>query len=319
MDGEGQEAENQSWDVRIARQRKRLPEDEYRAALARGEIQREDLTANIIRGDALIERIQKESGHREVMLAFSAGKDSIAAYLAIRKKFDRVVCYHMYGIPDLEFVEEGLRYFERELGVSIIRLPHPSLYLQLHHNIFQPPYRVPILQAANLGQYDHDYLRELVIEEARLPANSWIATGLRAYDNTMRRMAIVTHGPINRRSHTFWPIWDWRKQEVVDTIWAAQLHLPVDYDLFGRTFDGICAEDLLPIKQHYPRDYERILEWFPLADLELFRLEKFGTRDIWHLASKGRGQSPEDRRSKRAGHQAKARRLRAVRTLSAGG
>jgi hypothetical protein len=311
---EGEEPEER-WDVRIARHRQghRLPEAEYRAALARGEIERVDATAKIIRGDALIAKIQKECGHRECMLAFSCGKDSIAAYLAIRKKFDRVVPYFMYGIPDLEFVEESLRYYEREMfDEPIIRMPHPSFYMQLHHCIFQPPDRVPLLHAAKLGQYDHDYMRSLVIEEAKLPLNTMIATGLRAYDNTMRRMALVTYGPINRKSATFWPVWDMRKQDVIDTIKAAKLHLPVDYDLFGRTFDGICAEDLIPIKKHFPRDYQRILEWFPLADIELFRLERYGTREIWSLATGGRGQHSEDRRPERAQAQAEAQGLRAA-------
>jgi hypothetical protein len=27
------------------------------------------------------------------------------------------------------------------------------------------------------------------------------------------------------------------------------------------------------LRERFPRDYDRILEWFPLADLELFRRE----------------------------------------------
>lgn len=47
--------------------------------------------------------------------------------------------------------------------------------------------------------------------------------------------------------------------------------LPVDYKLFGRTFDGIDYRFLKPIKENFPRDYEKIITWFPLAELELFR------------------------------------------------
>ena len=28
-----------------------------------------------------------------------------------------------------------------------------------------------------------------------------------------------------------------------------------------------------PIKEHYPEDYEKIITWFPLAELEIMRRE----------------------------------------------
>ena len=68
---------------------------------------------------------------------------------------------------------------------------------------------------------------------------------------------------------------------------------PVSAEVVSITHDDMIAEaeDLIPIKQHFPRDYQKILEWFPLADLELFRLEKYGApkRDIWNIATPARG------------------------------
>jgi hypothetical protein len=321
MDGQGPQTTNhQTWDVRAARQRKRLPEAEYRAALARGEIEKSDATKDVIRGDALIDQVKSESGD-QCLCAFSTGKDSIAAYLAIRAKFKRVVPYYMFAIPDLEFVEESLRYYEMHLTEEpIIRMPHPSLYARLNNLVFQSPDRVMLLRAANLGGYDHDYMRELIIEEAGLPAGAMAATGVRANDNTIRRMAVATYGPINRQQHVFWPIWDWRKAEVIDAIKAEGLHLPVDYDLFGRTWDGLSAHYLIPIKKHFPRDYQKILEWFPLADVELFRLERYGDqyRDVWHLESKGRELRPKGHLKTRARREAEARRLSSLAALPAG-
>jgi len=46
--------------------------------------------------------------------------------------------------------------------------------------------------------------------------------------------------------------------------------------LSGISVDGINAQYLVPIKRNFPRDYQRILDWFPLLDMELYRLEKFG-------------------------------------------
>ena len=59
--------------------------------------------------------------------------------------------------------------------------------------------------------------------------------------------------------------------KVADVIKRAGVELPVDYAWFGRSFDGIDARFLVPLKQHAPRDYQRVLEVFPLAELEVFR------------------------------------------------
>lgn len=222
--------------------------------------------------------MQAETG-RECLIAFSAGKDSLACYLWVRPRFDRVVPVYMYVVPDLEFVEEGLRYFEHNLlDEPIVRMPHPQLYRMLGQLIFQPPDRMAILAAAEMDDvgYDNALLRELVIEETGVGSTAMVATGVRAADSPLRRLGIVSHGPINRRQQTFMPIWDWRKKAVLDAINAAKLRLPVDYDLFGRSLDGIGYEYLAPIKRHFPRDYAKILEWFPLADMELYRMERFG-------------------------------------------
>jgi hypothetical protein len=66
-------------------------------------------------------------------------------------------------------------------------------------------------------------------------------------------------------------VWDWRKQHVMDAIYAARIRLPPDYEWFNRSFDGLDRRFLGPIKAYAPDDYARILQWFPLADLELRR------------------------------------------------
>ena len=59
-------------------------------------------------GEAVIEKMGAE--HPEVILAFSAGKDSLGAWLAMRGYFSRILPVYYYGIPGLEFIERGIRY-----------------------------------------------------------------------------------------------------------------------------------------------------------------------------------------------------------------
>lgn len=51
-------------------------------------------------------------------------------------------------------------------------------------------------------------------------------------------------------------------------LWPA---VPPDYQWFQRSFDGLDVRFLAKIRKHAPGDYARILEWFPLAELELHR------------------------------------------------
>lgn len=207
------------------------------------------------------------------ILAFSTGKDSIAAWLQVRKYFKRVVPYYCYVVPHLEFVERSLEYYEHFFGQHIYRLPHRSLYRFLRYMVFQPPEHVTKIEALDLPgeEYDDDMIGEIIRNCAGLPEAAYVATGVRAADSPMRRLAIKTHGPINHNAKRFFPVYDWKKEDLLREIDAAGVKLPVDYQLFGRSFDGLDYRFLKPIKENFPKDYEKIISWYPLAELELFR------------------------------------------------
>lgn len=215
--------------------------------------------------------------HPEVMLAFSGGKDSIAAWLFMRPHFRRIVPVYYYLVPDLEFVERGLRYYEEWFQTPIIRVPHPSLHRMLNNLVFQPPIesRLEVLESAGLPDLDYNTIRTAVsaMNLGWKPEDSWIAVGTRACDSPNRRMAFNKWGPVKKRECTFYPVWDWNKARVIETITLAGVKLPAEYRVFGRSFDGIDFRFLHGIRQHWPDDYEKILHWFPLAELELKRHE----------------------------------------------
>lgn len=208
-----------------------------------------------------------------ILLAFSCGKDSIAAWLECRKTFPRIVPYYMYLVPDLEFVEESLLYFERWFGSRIFRVPHPSLYRMLNNFVFQPPERLAAIYAANLERFEYIHMQDSLREQFGFGPECYTASGVRAVDSPYRMISLRKRGPISHAKRQFFPVWDWRKERLIDEIRAAGLKLPVDYRLFGRSFDGIDYRFLAPIRDAFPRDYARILEWFPLAELEIKRRE----------------------------------------------
>lgn len=222
-------------------------------------------------GEETIARVREHQS--ETLLAFSTGKDSIAAWLAIRDHFEAVHPYYLYLVPGLEFVEESLAYYEKFFGVNIARLPHPSLHRWLNNYIFQPPERCLVIEQAALPNHDYKQIHAAMCETKGLQPDCLVADGVRAADSPMRRVAIKTHGPITWDKNKYHPVWDWKKADLIECFKKHNVKLPIDYRLFGRTFDGLDLRFILPLKKHRPADYRRVLEWFPLAELEVFRWE----------------------------------------------
>lgn len=220
-------------------------------------------------------RAQLAREGRPVLLAFSRGKDSLAAWLALRDAGVEVRPFHLYLVPQLEFVDESLAAYERFFDTRIPQLPHPSLFRWLNALVFQPPERIRILEAAQLPEPDYvDISRMLATEHYDLdPEVTWTADGVRAADSPNRRTAMKARGPWREQIRKVSPVWDWRIRHVREALARHRCPLPPEYDWFKRSFDGLDLRFLALIKQHRPRDYQRILAWFPLADLELFRAQ----------------------------------------------
>jgi 3'-phosphoadenosine 5'-phosphosulfate sulfotransferase (PAPS reductase)/FAD synthetase len=209
----------------------------------------------------------------ETLLAFSRGKDSVAAWLAIRDHFDRVLPFYMVRIPGLEIVEESLDYFERFFGVRIARLTHPATLGQLRNLVFQPPERCLVIEQADIPRCKYSDVREVLIDKYGLSEDALVADGVRAADSPVRRLAIMKHGSVNFVTHKYHPVWDWKKADLVACFKRNGVKLPQDYKLFGRTLDGLDLRFMLPLKKHRPKDYQRVLELFPYVELEIFRWE----------------------------------------------
>lgn len=208
------------------------------------------------------------------LLSFSTGKDSIASWLVMRRYFTKIVPYYLYPVPGMSFVEDSLKYYEDFFQTRIIRLPHPSLYRMLRNLVFQAPENCAIVEQSDLPTFTYEDICEIIKEDYGLPMDTtYSASGVRARDSLNRWAAIKKYGPINEEKKTFYPVFDFTKADLVRTLLDAKVKLPVDYRMFGRTFDGLDYRFIKGIKEHFPADYERILAFFPMAELELKKIE----------------------------------------------
>jgi hypothetical protein len=207
------------------------------------------------------------------LLAFSTGKDAIASWVELRKYFHTIVPVYYYMIPKLSFIEKTLSYYEDFFQTTVIRLPNPNLYRMLNAGTFQTMTSWKTIHSFQFPKVLREQLCEYVKEDFGIDKGAYTAIGNRMYDNMMRYRAITKYGPVNDKIKTFFPIYDYKIADVVKSIKEAGVKLPVDYRIWGKTFDGLDYRFIRPVRDLYPDDYEKIRELFPFIDLEIMRYE----------------------------------------------
>lgn len=245
------------------------------------------------RGKALFERLFEIQGHRKMILGFSRGKDAIAAAIECMKHCEAVIpVYYETGCPGLEFVRRSLRYYEKHLFKRRIHVvPHPNMLRILKNAVFQDWDGFYIIDMLGIDKpngdrvwpkWTHEDVRRWVCKVEKLPMTTFSATGVRAADSVTRRTAIARNGPITTSKHTAHVIWDWNKERMLKEIGDARIKLPFDYAIWGRTFDGIDARFMIPLRDRFPQDYERLKAWFPLLEADCIRYERIRREQAAH-------------------------------------
>lgn len=213
----------------------------------------------------VIERA-KQAGIREVIVSFSAGKDSLAAIDLCSKHFDRIEAYFMYLVPDMSFQEMTLADTERRYGIKILRVPDKRLCDQMRGaNLREFSKTSASLPAITYRQVAH-YARYTF-------GINWIASGEVACESLSRIAMIKSCKGVDRPRGYIYPIGFWRPQDVYSYLQQQQIPLPPEYTILGTgaSFGGIRMEHLLPISEQLPEDYAKIKKLFPHVDAELVR------------------------------------------------
>ena len=216
----------------------------------------------------------REIGGEHVCISFS-GKDSFAAWKMLTRFWDRDKIHpiHGYLVPDLRHIDRSIQEFERMIGRHIYQLPHPFVYEFLCSLTFQTPHTASVIERLRLPQYNWDDVLNVMINELDLPDETWMAVGVTQYDSQMRAATIRKHGAMNNERRTFFPIYDWNLQRIAAELQANGWVLPGYYRLYGRSLDGLDYRFAYLMKKYYPEDYELLLQWWPLLECEVKRIE----------------------------------------------
>ena len=201
-----------------------------------------------------------------VFVGFSGGKDSIVTLDLCFRYFKNVRPFFMYLVPDLEFQEKMLRWYENKYDTEIMRIPHFECSDFLKYGSFtMADWNVDIVGINDT----YAYLREKT-------GFHWIAAGERCADSIVRNAMIKKSGSIDYKRGRFYPLAYWNKKEVLQYIKQKKLYLSREQREIGFSFRSLAGNELAIIKEMYPDDYEKILRVYPFAGAGVERFEKYG-------------------------------------------
>ncbi|MCF3107306.1 hypothetical protein LL912_00805 [Niabella sp. CC-SYL272] len=216
-------------------------------------------------------QIMAERQKGVTLLRFSCGKDAIASYIQLKRYFHTIIPIYHYLHPDLDFVNDSLVYYEEVMGTHIYRVPNQMLYKHLNSGLFQDLHSWNAIKRMQLPNFDNDEVNVFIKEDLGLDPGLYTAIGVRAADSLNRRRSIKMHGAVNHNRLTFFPVYDWNMEKLTDEIQQSGIKLPVDYKIWGKSFDGLDFRFIKPLKDNFPNDYEKLKQLFPLINVELQR------------------------------------------------
>lgn len=232
-------------------------------------------TFNTPATDALCKEIARKSKGVCILLC-SRGKDSLCAWLQLRRYFRRIVPVHCATVPNYDFAARYLDYLEYHFDTRILRLMGEDLKMALVRHVYQQtPWECDEIDE-EFGEVT-DYSKLDVVEYVRMKfnlPNAWCAVGIGQNDSQARMIYCRKYGGRNDAHKTFYPCFDWPKEELLNAIWESGLYVAPEYKYVKRSMGGVPSATYNKVMmEHFPRDWETTKRWYPLAEVKNFREE----------------------------------------------
>jgi len=162
-----------------------------------------------------------------------------------------------------------IRWAESKYGVTVYRVPHFELGGMFRYGLFRlPDDEVPATE-----------INDIYAHVRRVSGFEWIAAGERISDSIMRRAMMKQSGSIVPERRRVYPVAHWKKSHVLRYIRQNRLKTTPESKVLGdRSFGRFAPGTVYEIKKHFPKDYERIREWFPFVEAAVKKYEFFQTK-----------------------------------------
>ena len=191
----------------------------------------------------------------DCLVCFSAGRDSVVMLDLFMKYYKGNMKFvYFYFVPNLEFKEKILHYYEKKYGIEIIRKPSwTTLSYTMGKQVRQGEVFKNIRQETNI---------------------SYMATGVRRAESFRRRAYLKGITGVDERNHYFYPLIDWTSKQVASYVSLNRLPIGEEYkNGFNHDLSTPDNLTLLYIKNQYPNDYQKIINTFPQLEAGIKKLE----------------------------------------------
>jgi len=202
------------------------------------------------------------------VLHFSCGADSIACYLRLKEHgISPILVYH-YFIKDLPMVNNYIDYFEKKFNVKIYQFPSTLYYEHIDNALFQYPIKAREKFRNHIGHFyldrftkdDFDYcVKDSLGGDVILHLGLKYTDGLRRYQHLMKNGVSF--------NDKFYPVAPFKISDIQNILDKYDCLLPIEYGLWGISFESPRSWNINLIKEHCPESYKMIQKVFPMIGL----------------------------------------------------
>ncbi|WP_417459091.1 phosphoadenosine phosphosulfate reductase family protein [Kordiimonas sp.] len=223
----------------------------------------------------VVMRRAKDAGVKEVIVAFSCGKDALATLDICHEHFDRVEAFFMYLVKGISFQVRTIDQVERRYGIKVLQIPHWGKS-KMYRNA---SYRSDTRRSTSVPSLTHADVERFVRAKFGI---EWIATGEMACESLQRNAQFKQTQGFNTKSKRLHPLAWWRPQDVQSYLSYRRIPLPSDYFdklmPYGgrgqvRSWGSLHAEPMARMRDLYPEDFEKVCKEFPLARAQAIRFD----------------------------------------------
>lgn len=222
--------------------------------------------------ESLCRNVAETSGGVAI-LSFSRGKDSVAAWLYMRKFFPKIIPFHCASVPGLSYVDESLAYYEEFFKTPIIRYMDSECGGAVHRLWFQPVEDEDEIDRVGFWKYDKNELANLIRKKHGIQ-NAYCAFGINQSDSIDRQVRVKECQGRHDGVKSFYPCWNWSRAEIMRIIEENQVRLADDYLIACRSTAGLPGIRVLErMESVFPEDFRKVRLMFPFIQAVVARNE----------------------------------------------
>lgn len=205
---------------------------------------------------------------KRVVLHFSCGKDSLAAWITLKQNGYEVIPVYKEAIPGMAFIHETIAAYEKFFDTEVKIISNREQFYDLHNwygatkTLSCIDTKVELAAKGKIKSKIDDQI--LAITGCNLAI-----IGTKASDSLNRRTNFIMSGPYSAQKRTFALTWRLAKNAPLDIMIANNCPIPKFYLWLNRSPEFMFSSEYFFIKKYYPDDYDRIKKLLPEIDVRV--------------------------------------------------